>query len=203
MKEHTYVLLGGPAKTTSSSEIQSDLQQILGNQMTGFNSEFDDDRNLTIPGSVMNSSSNSGMILASNTGLKPIDVVLDWSEYSPDMLRSRPSAVLEPASQQDMFENVSDSVDEESENINIDSRAETLKDKGIMETIVDDCKYSGNLSIQKEVKGHTPNRPLQDKLAKWVSSKTNLVGLQEELMRKEYNFKIELMNSRHKNSFEM
>ncbi|KAL4104206.1 hypothetical protein QTP88_019515 [Uroleucon formosanum] len=75
---------GGPAKTTSSSEIQSDLQQILGNQMTGFNSEFDDDRNLTIPGSVMNSNSNSGMILDSNIGLKPINVVLDWSEYSPD-----------------------------------------------------------------------------------------------------------------------
>ncbi|KAL4104205.1 hypothetical protein QTP88_019514 [Uroleucon formosanum] len=127
------------------------------------------------------------------------------------MLRSRPSAVLEPASQQDMFENVSDSVDEETKNINsegeplieVNSRAETLKDKGIMETIIDDRNYSGNLSIQKEVEGRARNRPLQDKLAKWVSFKTNLVGLQEELIRKEHNLKIELMNSRHKNSFEM
>jgi len=87
---------GGLAKTTSSSEIQSDLQEILGNQLTCFNSEFDGDRNLTIPGtgSVVNPSSNSGMILASNTGLKPIDAVLDWSEYSPDMLRTRPSTIL-------------------------------------------------------------------------------------------------------------
>jgi len=37
-----------PAKTTSSSEIQSELKEILGNQMTGFNSEFVD-RNFTIP----------------------------------------------------------------------------------------------------------------------------------------------------------
>lgn len=108
---------GGPAKTSSSTDIQSELQEILGNQMTGFNSEFDDDRILTIPGteSVMNSSSNSGMILASNTGLKPIDVVLDWSEYSPDMLRTRPSLILQPASQQNMFDV---SFNKESRNIN-------------------------------------------------------------------------------------
>lgn len=80
----------GSAKTSSSIDILSDLQEILGNQMTGFNSGFDDDSNLTIPGTetVINSSSNSGMILASNTGLKPIDIVLDWSKYSPDMLRT-------------------------------------------------------------------------------------------------------------------
>jgi len=85
--------------------------------MTGFNSEFDDDGNLTIPGteSVMNSSSNSGIILASNTGLKPIYVVLDWSEYSPDMLRTCPSLILQPASQQNMFDV---SFNEESKNIN-------------------------------------------------------------------------------------
>jgi len=107
---------GRPTKTTASSETHSKLQEILGNQMTGFNSEFDDDRNLTIP--EMNSSSDSGRILASNTGLKPINVVLDWSEYSPDMLRTRPASVLEPASQQNMFDIVSDSVDDETENIN-------------------------------------------------------------------------------------
>ncbi|KAL4136183.1 hypothetical protein QTP88_007747 [Uroleucon formosanum] len=221
---------GGGEKTTSSSEIQSDLQQILGNQMTSFNSEFDDDRNLTIPGSVMNSNSNSGMILASNTELKPINVVLNWSECIPDMLRSRPSAVLEPASQQDMFENwhsqgsslwcgvgggnlilkkgplegsILHNPPHEKVPCTFVNRAETLKDKGIMETIVGDRNYSGNLSIQKEVKGRARNLALQDKLAKWVSSKTNLVGLQEERMRKEHNLKIQLMNSRHKNSFEM
>jgi len=91
--------------------------------MTGFNSEFDSDRNLTIPGtaSVINLSSNSSMILASNTGLKPIDVVLDWSEYSLDMLRTRPSHVLQPVSQQNMFD-VSFNEDPK----NIDSEGEPM-----------------------------------------------------------------------------
>lgn len=72
---------GGPAKDTSSSEIQSELQEILGNQMTSFELEFDDDRNLTIArvGNVMNASDsdNNVVLLASNSGTKPIDIILD------------------------------------------------------------------------------------------------------------------------------
>jgi len=61
------------------------------------------------------------MILASNTGLKPIDVVLDWSEYSPDMLKTRPSHVLQPVSQQNMFD-----VSFNEELANIDSEGEPV-----------------------------------------------------------------------------
>lgn len=110
---------GGPVIDTSSSKIQSELHEILGNQMTRFNSEFDDDRNLTIPGAgnVMNASDNDNnvVLLASNSGTKPINVILDWSEYSPDMLRTRPSSILEPVSQQNMID-VSSS--RETENMN-------------------------------------------------------------------------------------
>jgi len=35
----------------------------------------------------------------------------------------------------------------------VDYRAETLKDKDIMETVVDDSQNSGNVPIQKEIKG--------------------------------------------------
>lgn len=91
-------------------------QEILGNETTGFNSGFWWQKSIPGTGSVMNS---SGMIFDSNTGLKPINVVMDCSEYSPGILRTHPFSVLEPTSQQNIFDvsfnEVTDNINSEGE----------------------------------------------------------------------------------------
>lgn len=49
--------------------------------------------------------------------------------------------------------------------------------------------------------GYNRNRPLQDKLSKWASSKTNMVKLQEDLLKKEH--KLQLMKSHHQHIIEV
>lgn len=50
--------------------------------------------------------------------------------------------------------------------------------------------------------GRNRNGPLQDKLTKWASSKIHMVELQEDLLRKELDLKLQLIKSHHQHIIE-